>query len=324
MGWWDTPDLEALATVAMLNFDVLNSRFGGATLQRLMFMASDRILRANSKQGARRNIRAHYDISNAFYRRWLDETMTYSSALFQTHGESLAAAQNNKYDRLIRATERQDGRLLEIGCGWGGLAERALETTGCSVTGVTISTEQHAYATERLSAAGRSQRADIRLQDYRDIEGQFDAIVSIEMIEAVGMQYWPTYFSAIRQRLAPGGTAALQAITVEDGMFDHYRRSTDFIRRYTFPGGMLISPAQISRQAERAGLRAGNFFRFGRDYARTLRLWSAKFDVARPEFESMGMTQEFLRGWKYYLDTCAAAFELGDHINVVHFELRHA
>lgn len=324
LGWWDTPDLEALATVALLNHDVFSTKFGGAALQRLLFMASDRFLRANSRRGARNNIHAHYDISNAFYSRWLDETMSYSAALFLNDNETLSQAQINKYDRLLGAVDRGGNRVLEIGCGWGGFAERALDRTDCKLTGVTISTEQHKYTRDRVMSAGYDTRADIRLQDYRDIDGQFDAIVSIEMIEAVGLQYWPTYFATIKNRLAQGGRAALQAIIVEDDIFDHYRKSTDFIRRYTFPGGMLISPSQIKRQAEKAGLVADNFYRFGRDYARTLRLWRDRFQTARPEFEEMGMKREFLRGWAYYLDTCAAAFEVGARTNVVHFELHHA
>ncbi len=324
LGWWETPDLEALATVALNNHELFTNRLGGAAFQRFLFNASDRFLRANSKRGSRRNIHAHYDISNVFYGRWLDETMSYSSALFESDGQTLSDAQNTKYDRLLRAAGAEQGDILEIGCGWGGFAERALEKTDCNLTGVTISTEQHDFTRGRLQAAGHDARSDIRLQDYRDIDGRFDAIVSIEMIEAVGMQYWPTYFGTIKDRLAPGGKAALQAIIVEDEIFDHYRTGTDFIRRYTFPGGMLISPSQIRKQAERAGLVADNIFRFGKDYARTLRLWRDRFEANLPEFTDMGMKPEFLRGWKYYLETCAAAFEIGTRTNVVHFELRHA
>lgn len=324
LGWWDTPDLEMLATVALRNHDDLAGAFGGAGIQRLLFLMSDRVLRANSKRGSRRNIQAHYDISNAFYSRWLDETMSYSSALYKRDDEPMAEAQNNKYDRLLHAVSDCGGSTLEIGCGWGGFAERALQTSDRHVTGITISTEQKKYTNERLETAGLCGRYDIRLQDYRDTEGTFDAIISIEMIEAVGMHYWPTYFDTIRRRLNRNGRAALQAIIVEDDIFEHYSRRTDFIRRYTFPGGMLISPGQISLHAERAGLVAENFFRFGKDYARTLRTWRKRFEAAMPEFEVEGMGREFLRGWKYYLDTCAAAFEVGARTNVVQFELRHA
>lgn len=322
-GMWDTPDLEALSTLALLNHDVIKKPFGGATFQRLMFMATDKFARANSKSGSRRNISAHYDISNAFYSRWLDPSMTYSAAVYKDKNQSLEEAQHTKYDRLINAASTGE-TTLEIGCGWGGFAERTMQTTDTKLTAVTISKEQHKFATNRLAKNGFDSRSDIRLEDYRDIKGKFDSIVSIEMVEAVGERYWPTYFKTIKDKLADNGRAALQAIIVEDESFDIYRNRTDFIRQYTFPGGMLISPSEITRQAERAGLKADNFFRFGKDYARTLREWRVKFEDCIPEFKDEGYKPEFLRGWKYYLDTCAAAFEQGTRTNVVHVELSHA
>ncbi len=317
-GWWETPDLEALTTLALKNHDVIKTTFGGPLAQRLIYLATDKLLRANSKTGSRKNIAAHYDISNAFYERWLDPSMTYSAALFENGGESLLDAQNRKYDRLLKAAGASGPRTLEIGCGWGGFAERAAETGDRDITAITISEAQHTYAKDRLCG-----RAEIRLQDYRDLTGQYDSIVSIEMIEAVGERYWPTYFSTIKNNLAPGGRAALQAIIVEDDWFDLYRSRTDFIRQYTFPGGMLISPKMIKQQANAAGLEVENIFRFGRDYARTLRYWRQDFEAALPHFEEEGYAPQFLRGWKYYLDTCAAAFEVGTRTNVIHVELCH-
>ncbi len=323
-GMWDTPDLEALSTLALLNHDVIKTPFGGATFQRLLFIATDRFARANSKAGSRRNISAHYDISNDFYSRWLDPSMTYSAALYTDENQSLESAQNAKYDRLINAVANSGENTLEIGCGWGGFAQRSLETSDNKLTAVTISKEQHRFANDRIAKHGLEKRADIRLEDYRDIKGKFDSIVSIEMVEAVGQRYWPTYFKTIKDKLADNGRAALQAIIVEDDTFDIYRTRTDFIRQYTFPGGMLISPGEINRQAERVGLKTENLFRFGKDYARTLREWRSKFEDCIPELQSEGYKPEFLRGWKYYLDTCAAAFEQGNRTNVVHVELTHA
>ncbi|WP_018998483.1 SAM-dependent methyltransferase [Hirschia maritima] len=321
-GMWDTPDLEALSTLALLNHDVIKKPFGGATFQRLLFMATDKWMRANSKSGSRKNISAHYDISNDFYARWLDPSMTYSAAVYQSEDQSLESAQHTKYDRLINAAAGGE-TTLEIGCGWGGFAERALQTTDTKLTAVTISKAQHKFAQDRVANHGYDQRADIRLEDYRDIKGKFDSIVSIEMVEAVGQRYWPTYFKTIKDKLSNEGRAALQAIIVEDDTFETYRSRTDFIRQYTFPGGMLISPGEISRQAERVGLKAENFFRFGKDYARTLREWRSKFEACVPTLKEEGYKPEFLRGWKYYLDTCAAAFEHGGRTNVVHVELSH-
>lgn len=323
-GMWDTPDLEALSTLALLNHDVIKTPFGGATFQRLLFMATDKFTRANSKSGSRRNIAAHYDISNDFYSRWLDPSMTYSAALYNKENQSLEDAQHAKYDRLLNAVRSSGENTLEIGCGWGGFAERALSTSDQNLTAVTISKAQHAFANKRLAQNGLNERADIRLQDYRDIKGKFDSIISIEMVEAVGQRYWPTYFKTIKDRLADNGRAALQAIIVEDEAFDIYRNRTDFIRQYTFPGGMLISPGEITRQAEKVGLKADNLFRFGKDYARTLREWRGKFMEINQELEKEGYKKEFLRGWQYYLDTCAAAFEQGTRTNVVHVELSHA
>ena len=323
-GWWHTSDLELITRVALLNHDVFKLSFIGAVLGRIVNTISHRLLRANSKAGSRRNIRAHYDISNAFYSHWLDRTMTYSSAIFADENESLEQAQIRKYDRLLSVLDQSGPRTLEIGCGWGGFAERSLQTTDRALTAVTISEAQYGYARNRLNALGLGGRADLRLEDYREITGQFDAIVSIEMLEAVGERYWPRFFKALKERLAPDGRIVLQVIIVEDHAFDEYRKTTDYIRQYIFPGGTLISPGKIDSCAGQVGLRVENMFRFGQDYARTLRIWSRMFDLRTEQFAAEGQSREFLRGWKFYLDTCTAAFEIGDRINVVQVELVHS
>jgi cyclopropane-fatty-acyl-phospholipid synthase len=316
-GLWDSPDIDALTQLAFANEDTFAGHLHGSLLNRAMFLVTDRLMRRNSRRGSARNIKAHYDVGNDFYRLWLDESMTYSSALFDSPSESLEAAQARKYQRLLDATATGEGRTLEIGCGWGGFAEAAAND-GRDVTAVTISPSQKAYAEARLAGRGR-----IDLRDYRDIQGKYDSIVSIEMIEAVGERYWPTYFSKIKTSLADGGSAALQAITVKDEIFANYRHRSDFIRHYTFPGGMLLAPAQIRNQAARADLEAHNMFHFGQDYAETLRRWTRRFEDAAPKIRALGYPDGFLRSWRFYLDICSAAFTTG-RTDVVHVELRHA
>ena len=317
--WWDTPDLDQLIRVALKNGNLVRGVFGGALMQRILFRLSDIILRDNSRKGSKKNISAHYDLGNEFYTQWLDPSMTYSGALYDGEKTSLEQAQHAKYDRLLCALGDTGPSTLEIGCGWGGFAERAAEHSGRNVTGVTISQEQFDFAKKRLG-----DRADIRLQDYRDIDGKFDAIVSIEMIEAVGERHWPTYFNTIKNRLAQGGRAAIQAIVVSDDWFAHYRERSDFIRRYTFPGGMLISPGQITKHARENGLEATNFFHFGKDYARTLREWTQKFTSAEAGLRRDGYDDEFLRGWRFYLESCAASFDVSGRTDLVQVELAHA
>lgn len=273
-------------------------------------------MRANSRRGAARNIRAHYDVGNEFYQLWLDPSMTYSSALFEDGDTDLQRAQARKYDRILdRLTDGE--QVLEIGCGWGGFAERAADS-GRSVTGVTISPSQKGFADARLDG-----RADIRLQDYRAIKGQFENIVSIEMIEAVGERYWPTYFGTLKSRLSDGGRALVQAITVPDSYFPTYRNSSDYIRQYTFPGGMLLSDKVIKDQAAKAGLKVHESFAFGQNYAQTLRQWRRKLDAERTKILELGFGEPFLRNWQFYLDICAGAFAVGQ-TDVVQVELRHA
>ena len=314
-GLWDTPSIVDLVTVALDNFDRLSDYSGGSFWNGLKMRVVDRILRANSRRGSSRNIRAHYDVGNEFYQLWLDPGMTYSSALFLPGDDDLMRGQNRKYDRILgRLAEGE--RLLEIGCGWGGFAERAAEA-GRHVTGLTISPSQKGYADARLDGRG-----EIRLQDYRDCDGKFDNIVSIEMIEAVGLRYWPTYFATLKNRLAEGGRAVLQAITVEDGYFDSYRNSSDFIRQHTFPGGLLLSDAMIADQARKAGLVVRDNFAFGQDYARTCMAWSDRLMAQEPRIRKLGYDDRFLRTWRYYLDICTATFATG-RTDVVQVELAH-
>lgn len=276
----------------------------------------DRILRANSRRGSSRNIRAHYDVGNEFYQLWLDPGMTYSSALFAPGDDDLYRGQNRKYDRILDRLNDKE-QVLEIGCGWGGFAERAADS-GRRVTGLTISPSQKGYADARLDG-----RAEIRLQDYRDCSGRYDNIVSIEMLEAVGERYWPTYFATLKSCLAEGGRAVIQAITVPDANFAAYRNSSDFIRQHTFPGGMLLSDQMIAAQAEKAGLTVRESFAFGQDYARTCVAWSDRMQARAARIHELGRDDSFLRTWRYYLDICAATFATG-RTDVVQVELAHA
>ena len=270
------------------------------------------ILRPNSKRGARRNIAQHYDLGNDFYALWLDPTMTYSAAVFERPGESLEAAQDNKYRRMAeRAGIGAEDHVLEVGCGWAGFCRWAAREIGCKLTAVTISRAQYDFAAQRLQAEGLADRVDLRLQDYRDIEGQFDRIVSIEMLEAVGESYWPRYFGMISDRLVPGGRAALQVITIEDRLFETYRNSVDFIQSYVFPGGMLPSPSRFREEVERAGLIWNGAEGYGADYARTLAIWRRSFEAAWPQIQPLGFDERFRRMWRYYLAYCEAGFKTG-------------
>lgn len=301
-GHWDSPDVARVFAFCLANSAGIEraGRFAsfGRSLDRLWHWR-----RSNSLSGSKRNIEAHYDLGNAFYRLWLDETMTYSSAWFGGGAQTLAAAQRAKYRLVLDAlgVERGD-RLLEIGCGWGGLADAAAGV-GAHVTGITLSKEQLAYARERLS-----DRADLRLMDYRDVDGAFDRIASIEMIEAVGEAYWPRYFTTLSDRLKPGGIAVIQAITIDPRYFPLYRRSVDFIQRHIFPGGMLPTPGIIRRQAGAAGLDCQPVLSFGQDYARTLAVWRERFEAAWPEIEALGFNDRFRRKWNVYLAYCEAGF----------------
>jgi cyclopropane-fatty-acyl-phospholipid synthase len=316
-GLWDSPDIEALARFTIDNAAAFEAELSANPLKRLFLIVSDRIIRRNNRKGSVRNITAHYDVGDDFYRLWLDETMTYSSALFSNASDDLATAQKRKYQRLLDITATAGKKTLEIGCGWGGFAELAVEA-GRDLTAITISPRQHHYATQRLK-----NEAVIQLKDYRDIKGKFDSIVSIEMIEAVGEQYWPRYFKTIKDCLADHGKAAIQAIVVEDSYFPIYRSRSDFIRQHVFPGGMLLSPQKIQESAENAGLKVDGLFRFGKDYAKTLRLWLDKFEASLSEIHDLGYDDRFVRVWRYYLAICAATFSSG-RTDVMQIELSHA
>jgi len=311
-GWWSTPDLQAFMDLITQDNPALYEGFGGLALVR----AYERFrhwLRSNSRRQARRNIAYHYDLGNDFYGLWLDESMTYSSALFLSGQESLERAQEQKYARLVDSLDLSEGaHVLEIGCGWGGFAEYAAGKRGLRVTALTISQAQHDFAVARMQRAGLADRVEIKLCDYRDERGRYDAIASIEMFEAVGEKYWPAYFDTLRERLNPGGRATVQVITVPDERFPTYRRNVDFIQKYIFPGGMLISPSVFRAQAGRAGLGWLESIEFGDSYSQTLRRWRERFTEQWVRIRELGGYDErFRRMWDFYLTSCAAAFRTG-------------
>ncbi len=315
-GSWTTDNVENLISLFLLNLDKLESFSDGNFINRLGFVIHNALVRRNSVAGSARNIKAHYDVGNDFYRLWLDESMTYSSALY-AGTDQLYRAQQNKYERILSKFDKPKSRVLEIGCGWGGFAERAAQEDH-HVTGLTISPAQHAFATQRLNNS-----AEIRLQDYRQAKGSFDNIVSIEMFEAVGEHYWPQYFACVAERLKRGGRAVIQTITIRDDLFAGYRTRSDFIRHYVFPGGMLPSLARFREEAERAGLKFAGAFAFGMDYARTLRAWSERMQARSEEIMALGHDERFLRNWQFYLGICAAAFNVA-RTDVVQVELVNA
>ncbi|MEM7119626.1 MAG: cyclopropane-fatty-acyl-phospholipid synthase family protein [Pseudomonadota bacterium] len=307
----DTPDLAALVDLMIKNQAALLGALDKQRWTRVLKRVAHK-LRPNSRRGARRNIAHHYDLGNDFYAQWLDRSMTYSSAMFDHPDQSIADAQDNKYRNIARlARIGTDDSVLEIGCGWGGFCSWAARNIGCRVTAITISPAQYAFAAERLHNEGLNDKVDLRLQDYRDTDGTYDGIVSIEMVEAVGETYWPAYFQTLRNRLRPGGRAALQSITIDEAYFESYRRSVDFIQQYIFPGGMLPSPTRLHAEAEQAGLTRVETERFGPDYARTLAYWRRAFDTAWPQIQTLGFDERFRRMWQYYLIYCEAGFNIG-------------
>lgn len=319
-GDWQTDDLAGLLQLLIRNRDALETAIYGTWWGGLLYRLRH-LFNRNSKSGSKRNIHAHYDIGNRFYRLWLDPSMTYSSALFANAEATLEQAQQAKYERIRTQLQLTPGaRVLEIGCGWGGFAELAARS-GAHVTGLTLSTEQLAFATQRLQDAGLSAQADLRLQDYRDTGGEFDAIASIEMFEAVGEAYWDSYFACVAQRLKSGGRACIQTITIADALFDRYRKGSDFIQQYIFPGGMLPSPAAFRAHAQRHGLAVVDEFAFGTDYARTLAEWHEEFNRQLPAVREQGFDDHFIRTWAFYLAYCEAGFRAGS-IDVVQFTLR--
>lgn len=319
---WTTPHLADLFRLLLANRDALESLVYGSWLGRLAYRLRH-LLRRNTKANSRKNIHAHYDLGNSFYQLWLDPSMNYSSAWFEGDLDGdFTQAQQAKVRRALRSVGIEPGqRLLEIGCGWGALAEMAATECAADVVGVTLSTEQLDYAKQRMVGAGVQQQVDLRLQDYRDIsDGAFDAICSIEMIEAVGQAYWPTYFSNVHRLLKTGGCACIQAIVIDDRLFDRYVQGTDFIQQYIFPGGCLPSPSRIRAAAERAGLRVQEEFAFGQDYAETLRRWHQRFVQQRAQVLMQGFDTRFLHTWEFYLAYCEAAFSM-KNIDVVQYTL---
>ena len=311
-GEWDTPDLTQFLYLFCVNQDWMQTMKIGKPLV-LSLQVIRHWLNRNTRRQARRNIYRHYDIGNAFYSAWLDPGMTYSSALFEDGTADLTAAQNNKYRRLAEAIDLRPGqKLLEIGCGWGGFAEYAAKTFGAKVVGLTISKEQREFAQARIQSAGLSDHVEIRLQDYRDERDAYDRIASIEMIEAVGEEFWPSFFSQLRDCLSPGGLAGIQAITIQDRLFHTYRREVDFIQRYVFPGGMLPSPEILKLLGERFGVPVIRERIFGQDYAKTLATWRNNFRAAWPNLMPLGFDDRFRRLWEYYLAYCEAGFLSGN------------
>ncbi|MDP2107625.1 MAG: cyclopropane-fatty-acyl-phospholipid synthase family protein [Rhodocyclaceae bacterium] len=314
-GLWDAPDLTGFLTLLARNRDSMQKAVYGAW-HKLLAARIRHYLNHNSKAGSQRNIMAHYDLGNDFYRLWLDPGMSYSAAIFNPGNDSLEIAQSAKYQRILDQLQAAPGeRVLEIGCGWGGFAELA-ERAGLHVTGLTLSPAQLEWAQRRVASA------DLRLQDYRDLDERFDHVVSIEMFEAVGERWWPTYFAAVAQALKPGGRAVIQSITIRDDLFADYRKGTDFIQQYIFPGGMLPSRSEFRRQAARQGLVVQDEFAFGLDYARTLAHWRESFEAAWPHIAALGFDETFRRLWHLYLSYCEAGFRAGN-IDVVQFELAH-
>jgi len=316
-GDWDTPDLDAVLDLGIANLYSEPSKPS-------FFDPVTRVwhhLRDNDEKGSRKNIAYHYDLGNEFYELWLDETMAYSSALFARDGEALREAQVRKWDRMLELLQPSaKDHLLEIGCGWGGFAIHAAKEAGCKVTGITLSEEQRDWATREVQEAGLEAHVDVRLQDYRHVPELYTGIVSIEMFEAVGEKWWPVFFGRLKDLLAPGGTVALQTITIEEPRFEDYRRNPDFIQRYIFPGGMLPSPERFAEAARREGLAVRDELFFGASYAKTLSAWAQRFEASVPKVLEMGFDERFVRMWRYYLSYCRAGFSAGT-VNVMQVRL---
>jgi cyclopropane-fatty-acyl-phospholipid synthase len=321
-------DLTMLLKLFLKNRGNLGNTYGGTSVLRVAANIYHK-LRKNSIKGSRKNIQYHYDLGNDFYQLWLDESMTYSSALFKykqiseitTEIQSLEAAQNNKYTRIINELHATKGQtILEVGCGWGGFAEKALEKN-YKIHGITLSKEQLDFAHKRLSNYG--ERSNLEIKDYREVDQKYDHIVSIEMFEAVGKEYWQTYFEMLKRSLNPGGKIVLQIITIKDQYYDLYQRRADFIQRYIFPGGMLPSDSILTELVNKNKLSISNRISFGQDYGETLARWEQQFKKVIPEMEALGYDKRFQRMWLYYLGYCQAGFE-EERIDVVQLTLTHS
>ncbi len=314
--WCDSKDLVSLFVFGLKNEQVLEEYIHGSFLGRIAAHIGY-LFNRNTLKGSKKNIHAHYDIGNDFYKLWLDPSMTYSSAIFEDKGESLISAQHHKYDRIIDNIHRS-GKLLEIGCGWGGFAERALLKGDYDLKGLTISEQQYSYAKNRLQG-----NADVAIEDYRIQKGKYDQIVSIEMFEAVGEKFWDTYFSKIKSLLAEKGKAIIQTITINECYFERYRKSGDAIRTFIFPGGMLPSTDRFVAASFKADLVVTNKFSFGEHYALTMKHWLAAFEKNIEQIKFLGFDEKFLRIWRFYLTFCIASFQSG-RTNVMQITLEHA
>lgn len=307
-GKYSCNDIVAALSLAVRNQELMaqtiHGTFWGTLLYRLRHL-----LNRNTRAGSQKNIHLHYDIGNRFYRLWLDDSMTYSSAFFTGEGQSLEQAQEAKYERLLNLINAKAGdHILEIGCGWGGFAEYAARSRGCRVSGISLSREQLSYARERVRGKPEAELTRFDYCDYRDIRGQFDAVVSVEMFEAVGESYWPSFFQKLREVVKPGGKIALQTITIGDAFFADYRVQTDFIQQYIFPGGMLPSPKRLLEEITRAGLMMHSVLDFGQDYAETLRRWRQRFEAELAAVRAQGFDEDFIKLWRFYLCYCEAGF----------------
>jgi cyclopropane-fatty-acyl-phospholipid synthase len=321
-GDWDSPDLAAAMHCLAVNHHRFHALESVGPLQRLLSLLKHR-RRRNSRRGSRRNIAYHYDLGNDFYRLWLDPSMTYSAGVFEHERDTLQQSQHNKYRRMLDLIDARPGQhVLEIGCGWGGFA-RAAAARGLRVTGLTLSTEQLAWARRAVAGAGFADQVELRLQDYRDLDERFDHIVSIEMFEAVGEDYWPDYMAQLRRCLEPGGRAALQIITIVESMFEDYKANPDFIQQYVFPGGMLPSVERFDRAVADAGLAVTARSFHAQDYARTLALWHQAFLEQETDVRALGYDERFMRMWRYYLAYCEAGFR-DERINVMQVSLEQA
>lgn len=317
-GEWETSNLTQLILLGDINERALGNAVTPSKFINLIEKLRHQ-RRDNSKRGSRRNIAAHYDLGNEFYSHWLDNSMSYSSALFTDFGEELEVGQNRKYQRLAKALKLKEGdQVLEIGCGWGGFAEIAAKEYKCNVVGITLSNEQAKFAQRRMQENQLSNLVDIRIEDYRDVQGSFDKIVSIEMFEAVGEEHWRNYFETIKTRLKPGGLAGIQSITIANEFFETYKRRPDFIQKYIFPGGILPSEDKLNNAVSSAGLKILDDYYFGKSYAETLRRWQSTFEQKWDDIKNLGFDEKFQKMWRYYLSYCEAGFESG-HINVGQF-----
>jgi cyclopropane-fatty-acyl-phospholipid synthase len=320
---WTTPDLTAVIRFAARNSEALAPAVAGSPLMRFVNRVKH-LLNANTKHGSRRNIEAHYDLGNDFYKEWLDASMLYSSGIFDMSASTLEAAQRKKLERILQKLDLDGSEsVLEIGCGWGALAIFLAGQANAKVTGVTLSPSQLAWSKDAANSAGQAARVDLRLQDYRELNGQFDRIVSIEMFEAVGEAYWPSYFASLKRCLKPGGRVLLQVISIEENRFDSYRCGSDFIQKYIFPGGFLPSDSALEAAVSKAGFVLTEKEHFGKSYARTLAEWRARFHAHWPAIAALGFDDRFRRLWHYYLCYCEAGFEEGS-IDVGFYTIEHA